>query len=106
MSRPETFVVNEEMERVALANLGGRNRRMDHVVMESAVALEDSDLDETELEDNSVVTESGECELCHRSDLELTRHHLIPRSRHRKARSKRQFTREAMRSRIAHLCRD
>jgi hypothetical protein len=103
MSRPEKFSQIEELERVALANLGGRNRRVDFDLDEDAGHDHDHD---DEAEEGSPVTDVHECELCQRAGLELTRHHLIPRSRHRKARSKRQFSREEMRSRIAHLCRD
>ena len=50
---------------------------------------------------------SGEtvCELCGRNEVALTRHHLIPRARHNKARSRRNFSREEMVSEIAMLCR-
>ena len=46
-----------------------------------------------------------QCELCKRTDLILTRHHLIPRSRHNKARTQRNFSRDAMKTDIALLCR-
>lgn len=45
------------------------------------------------------------CELCHRTGLELTRHHLIPRKRHRKRSALIRFEREEMQTRIAMLCR-
>ena len=45
------------------------------------------------------------CELCGRSGMELTRHHLIPRARHNKARTRRQFSRDEMTGEIAMLCR-
>ncbi|WP_350562288.1 HNH endonuclease [Psychrobacter sp. CAL346-MNA-CIBAN-0220] len=45
------------------------------------------------------------CELCGRSELTLTRHHLIPQSRHNKAHTQRTFSRESMRTDIAILCR-
>ncbi|MEM9346340.1 MAG: hypothetical protein AAGB26_06970 [Planctomycetota bacterium] len=45
------------------------------------------------------------CELCHRTGLELTRHHLIPRKRHRRRSAQVRFEREEMKSRIAMLCR-
>lgn len=45
------------------------------------------------------------CELCRRAGVPLTRHHLIPRCRHRKPRTRRLYTREEMKSRIAMLCR-
>lgn len=45
------------------------------------------------------------CELCGRIQLPLTRHHLIPQSRHNKARTKRQFNKQEMQGEIACLCR-
>lgn len=45
------------------------------------------------------------CELCGRQQLPLTRHHLIPQSRHNKARTRRQFERDEMKTNIALLCR-
>lgn len=45
------------------------------------------------------------CELCGRVQLPLTRHHLIPQAKHRQSRTKRQFDREEMNTRIALLCR-
>lgn len=45
----------------------------------------------------------GICELCGRLVERRTRHHLIPRSRHRKKRARRTFTRERMQS-VAFLC--
>ena len=45
------------------------------------------------------------CELCQRNGLELTRHHLIPRKRHRRRSAQVRFEREEMRTRIAMLCR-
>ena len=45
------------------------------------------------------------CELCGRSQLPLTRHHLIPQSRHNKGRTQRFFEKEEMLFRIALLCR-
>ena len=38
-------------------------------------------------------TPSPPCELCGRDEIELTQHHLIPKSRHDKARTKRDFSR-------------
>lgn len=46
----------------------------------------------------------GQCELCLRADIEVTRHHLIPRIRHAKARVKKKFDRDE-RNRLALLCR-
>ena len=48
----------------------------------------------------------GTCELCKREDQRLTRHHLIPRTRHRNKRNKREFSREDVHSRILMICRD
>ena len=48
---------------------------------------------------------AGTCELCRRPVRELTRHHLIPRSRHKKKRAKKAFDRREMEGRIALLCR-
>lgn len=43
------------------------------------------------------------CELCGRAE-ELAEHHLIPKSRHRKARTRRHFSKEEMRSRVIWIC--
>ena len=48
---------------------------------------------------------SNACELCARTKLPLTRHHLIPLARHNKARTQRRFSRAAMKTDIAMLCR-
>ncbi len=48
---------------------------------------------------------AGTCELCGRSVRELTRHHLIPRARHKKKRARKTFHRREMENRIALLCR-
>ena len=45
------------------------------------------------------------CELCGRPEAALTRHHLIPRTRHANRRNKRDFTRDEVHGRIAWLCR-
>ena len=45
------------------------------------------------------------CELCQRAGLKLTRHHLIPRKRHRRRSCKERFEREERLTRIAMLCR-
>ena len=49
--------------------------------------------------------EEATCELCGRAVPELTRHHLIPQARHRKARNRRLFDRDDVKTRIALLCR-
>lgn len=45
------------------------------------------------------------CELCGRVVSQLTKHHLIPRTRHRKKRTKRVFSRREVQGRVAWLCR-
>jgi 5-methylcytosine-specific restriction endonuclease McrA len=49
--------------------------------------------------------EDGACELCGRFVRELTRHHLVPRSRHKKKRAKKAFDRREIENCIALLCR-
>lgn len=44
------------------------------------------------------------CALCGRAVPRLTRHHLIPRTRHRNRRNKREFARTEVHGRIAWLC--
>lgn len=50
-------------------------------------------------------TDNLACKLCARTELPLTRHHLIPRAHHNKARTKREFSRVDMKTDIALLCR-
>lgn len=59
--------------------------------------------DDTEIE----IAASAEavCELCGRNEVALTRHHLIPRARHNKARTRRHFSRDEMVTEIAMICR-
>jgi hypothetical protein len=45
------------------------------------------------------------CELCGREMDDLTKHHLIPRTRHRNKRMKREYARNEMLSRILWVCR-
>ena len=45
------------------------------------------------------------CELCGRTDVVLTEHHLIPRKLHRNKRVRQQYGRETLRTRVAMLCR-
>jgi len=45
------------------------------------------------------------CELCQRPEVYLTRHHLIPRTRHRKKSARRRFSVAEMRNRVLWLCR-
>jgi len=44
------------------------------------------------------------CELCGRQIGELTKHHLIPRTRHRNKRLRKRFSLEEMKARVAWLC--
>jgi hypothetical protein len=46
-----------------------------------------------------------DCQLCGRRMSLLTRHHLIPRTRHRKKRNRRLFERIEVRTRILWICR-
>lgn len=52
-----------------------------------------------------LMNEGGRCELCGREVAALTRHHLIPRTRHSNKRNKRLFDRADVKHRIAWLCR-
>lgn len=45
------------------------------------------------------------CELCCRHGVELTRHHLIPRTRHSNKKARRTFARAEMHNRILLVCR-
>src|SRR4051812_45266188 len=47
----------------------------------------------------------GICQLCGRNEIEVTRHHLIPRTRHANKRNQKLFDREDVRTRLADLCR-
>ncbi len=55
--------------------------------------------------DSPIGTDDTTCQFCGRIELSLTRHHLIPRSRHNKARTQRNFSREEMSIDMAMLCR-
>ena len=44
------------------------------------------------------------CALCGRSGLRLTRHHLIPRAMHTKARIRKKWDKETLRTRSAMVC--
>jgi len=61
-----------------------------------------TDRDEPEQE---VGASEAACQLCGRTQLPLTRHHLIPQSRHNKGRTQRFFEKDEMLFRIALLCR-
>ncbi|MCP4678758.1 MAG: hypothetical protein GY854_25380 [Deltaproteobacteria bacterium] len=45
------------------------------------------------------------CELCRREVTEKTEHHLIPRTRHKNKRNKKEFSRKEVKERTAYLCR-
>jgi hypothetical protein len=45
------------------------------------------------------------CELCERAVSELTRHHLIPRTRHKSKKNKKLFDRSEVKHRILWICR-
>ena len=45
------------------------------------------------------------CELCGRTTVNLTQHHLIPRTRHRNKRVQKQFSRSEMQTHILWVCR-
>lgn len=51
------------------------------------------------------MSEHEPCELCGRVGETLTRHHLIPRTRHANKRNQRDFDRTDVKQRIAWLCR-
>src|ERR1051326_1168751 len=53
----------------------------------------------------SKMHETRSCQLCGRRVSMLTRHHLIPRTRHANKRNKREFERKEVKRRIAWLCR-
>jgi 5-methylcytosine-specific restriction endonuclease McrA len=47
----------------------------------------------------------GACELCGRQGVDLTRHHLIPRTRHSNKKTRQLYSREKAATRLAMLCR-
>jgi len=47
----------------------------------------------------------GICKLCGRNEIEVTRHHLIPKTRHTNKRNQKLFGRDEVRTRTADLCR-
>ena len=47
----------------------------------------------------------GRCALCARQVSELTVHHLIPKTRHKNKRNKREFDRREVKERVCLLCR-
>lgn len=48
---------------------------------------------------------AGRCDLCGRQVAELTKHHLIPRTRHPNKHNKKTFNRLEVKTRLALLCR-
>lgn len=48
---------------------------------------------------------TGRCELCRRDEMELTRHHLVPRMVDRQPRVQRRFAGTDLRTHLALLCR-
>jgi len=46
------------------------------------------------------------CDLCGRQVDGLTKHHLIPKTRHTNKGNKKKFSREEVRDRVAYFCRD
>ena len=58
-----------------------------------------------EQNDYRIPPKTDACELCKRAMETLTKHHLIPRTRHRKKRNKRLFERVDVRTRILWVCR-
>ncbi len=57
------------------------------------------------LPEEDIKRAAGDCELCGRSGVLLTRHHLIPKTRHRNKRARRSFDRREMIGRVAYVCR-
>ena len=47
----------------------------------------------------------GTCELCGRAEVALTKHHLIPKTRHANKKNKKLFDRAEVRTRLALVCR-
>jgi hypothetical protein len=60
---------------------------------------------QSQAEGGEQAASAAACQLCGRVQLPLTRHHLIPQSRHNKTRTQRQFDRVDMQQSIALLCR-
>ncbi len=46
-----------------------------------------------------------ECQLCKRDVSQTTKHHLIPRTRHKNKKNKKEFSRKEVKTRIIDLCR-
>lgn len=57
------------------------------------------------MNDGRRVRGGGACQLCAREVRSLTRHHLIPQTRQKSRRNKRDFDRGDVKQRIALLCR-
>lgn len=52
------------------------------------------------------MTESNICEMCKREAASLTKHHLIPKTRHKNKKNKKNFSRQEVKERLAMLCRN
>lgn len=63
------------------------------------------DDDDDQTPDYALPPKPDQCELCGRAMEALTRHHLIPRARHRSKRNRRTFERADVRTRILWVCR-
>jgi Fe-S oxidoreductase len=53
----------------------------------------------------SHLVEPDACQLCERKGQKLTRHHLIPKTRHRNKKNRKLFDREEVKTRILWVCR-
>jgi hypothetical protein len=51
------------------------------------------------------MTTVSTCQMCEREVDELTKHHLIPRTRHKNKKNKRDFSREEVHERVIWICR-
>ena len=49
---------------------------------------------------------SNFCELCERFVKRLTKHHLIPKTRHKNKRNKKNFDRQEVKDRVLWVCRE
>ena len=56
-------------------------------------------------DDETPMSANGICELCRRQVSLLTKHHLIPKTRHANKRNKRDFDRHDVKHRLAWICR-
>jgi hypothetical protein len=49
--------------------------------------------------------ENGPCDLCKRDVSNITKHHLIPKTRHKNKKNKKNFTRDDVHNRVLWICR-